>query len=326
MRYGLIVLWMLLWSVTSAIAQVSIGIGLPGVSIGINLQSYPELVQVPGYPVYYAPRMNSNFFFYDGLYWVYQRDNWYASSWYNGPWGLVGPEVVPLFVLRIPVRYYRDPPAYFRSWRSDAPPRWGEHWGNEWEQRRSGWDRWNRSSAPAPAPLPVYQRQYSGDRYPRVEQQQALHSQNYRYEPRDPVVRQHYKEQAVQTAPASPQRGQQGAPQERSSRQQDIQRSTPPPPLQQGSPAVPRSQPPQRGGEDVQRPAPTQTPPQQRGPVGQDQRQQPRQGADQRDQPTPRSSQEKIPQGKGAPQEPRRGQGQDKGREKGEERGQERNK
>lgn len=326
MRYGLVVLWMLLSSVTSAIAQVSIGIGLPGVSIGINLQSYPELVQVPGYPVYYAPRMNSNFFFYDGLYWVYQRDNWYASSWYNGPWGLVGPEVVPLFVLRIPVRYYRDPPAYFRSWRSDAPPRWGEHWGNEWEQRRSGWDRWNRSSAPAPAPLPVYQRQYSGDRYPRVEQQQALHSQNYRYEPRDPVVRQHYKEQAAQTAPASPQRGQQGAPRERSSRQQDIQRSTPPPPLQQGSPAVPRSQPTQRGGEDVQRPAPTQTPAQQRGPAGQDQRQQPRQGADQRDQPTPRSSQENIPQGKGAPQEPRRGQGQDKGREKGGERDQERNK
>ena len=47
---------------------------------------------MPGYPVYYAPRINSNYFFYDGMYWVYQRDNWYASSWYNGPWGLVAPE------------------------------------------------------------------------------------------------------------------------------------------------------------------------------------------------------------------------------------------
>jgi hypothetical protein len=216
MRYGLIVLWMLFGSATSAIAQVSIGIGLPGVSIGINLPLFPELVQVPGYPVYYAPRLNSNFFFYDGMYWVYQRDNWYASSWYNGPWGLVGPEVVPLFVLRIPVSFYRDPPAYFRGWRPDAPPRWGEHWGNGWAQQRSGWDRWNRSSAPAPAPLPVYQRQYSGDRYPRVEQQQTLHSQNYRYQPRDAVVRQHYQEPAVQRAPAPSQRGQQGAPQERS--------------------------------------------------------------------------------------------------------------
>ena len=102
MRYALIVLWILLLSATSAIAQVSIGIGLPGVSIGINLPLYPELVPVPGYPVYYAPRLNSNYFFYDGMYWVYQGDNWYASSWYNGPWGLVGPEFVPLFVLRSP--------------------------------------------------------------------------------------------------------------------------------------------------------------------------------------------------------------------------------
>ena len=228
MRYGLIVLWMLFWSVTSAIAQVSIGIGLPGVSIGINLPVYPEFVQVPGYPVYYAPRLNSNFFFYDGMYWVYQRDNWYASSWYNGPWGLVGPEAVPLFVLRIPVSYYRDPPAYFRGWRPDAPPRWGEHWGNRWEQQRSGWDRWNRSSAPAPAPLPVYQRQYSGDRYPRVQQQQALHGQNYRYQPHDEIVQQHYQQQRKKAAPAPSQRGpQQAEPGERRpQREQQTPRSS----------------------------------------------------------------------------------------------------
>jgi hypothetical protein len=72
MRYLLIVFLMLLGSMTSAMAQLSIGIGLPGVSIGINLPVYPELVRVPGYPVYYAPRLNSNFFFYDGMYWVYQ--------------------------------------------------------------------------------------------------------------------------------------------------------------------------------------------------------------------------------------------------------------
>ena len=116
MRYVVVLFWMLCCSVTSAVAQVSIGIGLPGVSIGINLPVYPQLVQVPGYPVYYAPQLNSNFFFYDGMYWVYQGDNWYASSWYNGPWGLVGPQYVPPYVLRIPVRYYRVPPPYFRGW------------------------------------------------------------------------------------------------------------------------------------------------------------------------------------------------------------------
>lgn len=100
MRYGFTLLWMLFWSVPSAIAQVSIGITIPGVSIGINMPLYPDLVQVSGYPVYYAPRVDSNYFFYDGMYWVYQRDHWYASSWYNGPWGRVAPGVVPLCGLR----------------------------------------------------------------------------------------------------------------------------------------------------------------------------------------------------------------------------------
>ena len=195
MRNLLIVLSMLLCSITSAAAQVSVDVGRPDVNIGINVPVYPELVPVPGYPVYYAPQLNSNYFFYDGMYWVYQRDNWYASTWYNGPWELVSPDAVPLFILRVPVRYYREAPAYFRGWASDAPPRWGDHWGNEWEKRRGGWDNWNRSAVPAPAPLPVYQRQYSGNRYPRVAQQQVLQSQNYRYQPQDPVVQQHYQTQ-----------------------------------------------------------------------------------------------------------------------------------
>jgi hypothetical protein len=194
MRHLIVVLCMLLAAMTSAVAQVSVGIGLPGVSIGINLPLFPQLVLVPGYPVYYAPRLNLNYFFYDSLYWVYQGDNWYASSWYNGPWGLVAPEFVPLFILRIPVRYYRAPPASFRGWRPEAPPRWGEHWGREWEQHRSGWEQWNRKAVPAPAPLPIYQRRYPESRYPQEAQQRSLHNQNYRYQPRDATVRQRYQE------------------------------------------------------------------------------------------------------------------------------------
>ena len=124
MHYILAVLIGVLCSVSPAAAQVSIGIGLPSVSIGINLPVFPELVVVPNYPVYYAPRGNVNLFFYDGLYWAYQGDEWYSSSWYNGPWGLVGPEYVPAFVLRVPVRYYRQPPVAWVGWRSEAPPRW----------------------------------------------------------------------------------------------------------------------------------------------------------------------------------------------------------
>lgn len=179
----------------SAEVQVGIAIGTPHVSIGINIPAYPRLVAVPGYPVYYAPQLRANYFFYDGLYWVFQGDNWYASSWYDGPWWFVEPYAVPVYVLRVPVRYYRQPPPYFHGWRPDAPPRWGNHWGREWEQRRSGWDRWDRRAAPPPAPLPAYQRQYSGDRYPRqIEQQHNLRQERYRYQPRDPVVQQHYQE------------------------------------------------------------------------------------------------------------------------------------
>jgi hypothetical protein len=224
MRYLLIALSMSLGLVSSTMAQVSIGIGLPNASIRINLSAYPRLERVPNYPVYYAPQENSNFFFYDGLYWVYQDDDWYASSWYNGPWAIVAPQAVPLFILRIPVRYYRNPPTYFRGWRADAPPLWGEHWGREWEQQHSGWDRWDRRSAPTPAPLPTYQRKYPAAQYPRTEQQPQLQSQNYRYQPREPVVRQHYEQQGVKSGPAPSQR-QKPAARPQPGRKQDAQKS-----------------------------------------------------------------------------------------------------
>ncbi len=308
MRYALAVLLGVLCSVSSAAAQVSIGIGVPSVSIGINLPSFPELVVVPDYPVYYAPRGEVNLFFYDGVYWAYQRDNWYASSWYNGPWRVVGPAVVPAFILRVPVRYYRHPPASWAGWRSNAPPRWGERWGPEWEQRRRGWDQWDHRAAHAPAPLPVYQRQYSGNRYPQVEQQQALHREKYRYQPQDPVVRQHDQRQGAQPQPGE-------------RKQQASQRSSPPPPPQQGAPAVSRSHPPQgEGGREV--------PPQQGGPAVQRQKQQSQPAVVQHEQQAPKSQgQQDRPQGKGH-SKPEQGQGQEKSQGQGQEqeKGQGRNK
>ena len=73
MRYFLVVLLGVFLFASPAAAQVSIGIGIPGLSIGINMPSYPELTPIPDYPVYYAPRGNVNLFFYDGMYWAYQR-------------------------------------------------------------------------------------------------------------------------------------------------------------------------------------------------------------------------------------------------------------
>ncbi|MFC5526234.1 hypothetical protein ACFPPA_10820 [Rhodanobacter ginsengisoli] len=178
-------------SQAQAQSQLSISIGNRGVSLGFVMSTYPTLVRIPGYPVYYDPRVDANYFFYDGLYWVFWDDNWYSSTWYDGPWDLVPPAYVPLFVLRVPVRYYRRPPVYFRGWRYDAAPRWGDHWGRDWERQRSGWDRWDRRSVPRAAPLPAYQRHYSGNRYPRqLDQQRSIESRSYRYRPRESVSRQ----------------------------------------------------------------------------------------------------------------------------------------
>jgi hypothetical protein len=185
------------FTIASASAQVTLAIGVPAVTLGINVPVYPHLVRVPDYPVYYAPQANANYFFYDGMYWVYQQDNWYASTWYNGPWQVIAPEAVPVYVLRVPVRYYRQPPTYFRSWSANAAPRWDEYWGSSWEQNHRGWNSWNRNSMPQVAPLPVYQRQYTGNRYPSIEQQQVLRVQSYRYQPKDVVVRQYYQAQPV---------------------------------------------------------------------------------------------------------------------------------
>jgi hypothetical protein len=271
MRNALIALSMLLGTTNPAFGQVSVGISVPGVSIGIHQPVYPQLVLVPGYPVYYAPHMSANYFFYDGMYWVYYDDTWYASSWYNGPWYVVSPYYVPLFVLRVPVRYYRAPPVYFRGWHVDAPPRWDRHWGPRWVEQRRGWDKWNRSAAPKPAPLPVYQRQYSGDRYPRAEQQQALRAKHYRYEPREAVVRQRLQEQARQSRPEARQQA----------------------PEPQRGKAETRAQPSQRERDNDQRTAPPRAVPQREAPAFQEQRQQPRQ------------AQPRGPQGKGEPQQSR---------------------
>ena len=287
MRKALAVLAVLLCSATSSLAQVSLGFSSPGVSIGIDLPAYPELVQIPDYPVYYAPRLNANYFFYDGLYWVFDGVNWYASAWYNGPWRLVTSDGVPLFLLRVPVRYYRERPAYFRGWALNAAPRWGAHWGNTWAQRHRGWDRWNRASAPAPAPLPTYQRRYAGNRYPRAGEQRALETRNYHYRPRDQVAQQQLRQ-------GSTQRGGPPATAQRAAPRDTRERAAPPMARRAGPPAVvngtPRAAPPmasRAGPPAVANGAPRAAPP--RGEV--------------------RASQGRGPQGRGPAQAANRGNG-----------------
>jgi hypothetical protein len=156
MRPTLLVLPLLIASLAPSPAQAQVDVGfsvrLPGVAIGLQLPASPAFVQVPGHPVFYEPHASANFFFADARYWLFRDDRWYSSARYEGPWEFVAPAYVPSVVLRVPVRYYRHPPASFAAWRADGSPRWGEHWGRGWEQRRAGWDRWDHHAAARLAP------------------------------------------------------------------------------------------------------------------------------------------------------------------------------
>ena len=282
-----------------------------GVSLGIHVPIYPNLVLISGYPVYYAPGLSLNYFFYDGVYWVYRNDNWYVSSWYNGPWAYVARIDVPAFILRVPVRYYRNPPAYFHRWQPGSSPHWGEHWGPQWQQHRRGWDKWNRNDVPGPAPLPHYQRQYSGSRYPGTDKQPLLRREHYRYQPRDSIGRQLYLQRERQRGSTPAPRGTQQPP--RQQQRMEEQRNRMPAPGQQRSPSVPRQQYPDRQIRSPQQRTPIQSPIQQRAPTIRDQRSQPQSAPGQRDQ-RPGQEQRRTPQGRDKSPDSQRGQGQSRDR------------
>jgi hypothetical protein len=200
MRKLLVSTAFLLATLDPAFAQVGDPIGPPNGAIGIDVPEYPQLIRVPGLPVHYDPSSSSNYFFFDGMFWVYQDDGWYAASWYDGPWMLVGPASVPVELLRVPIRYYRQRPAFFRDGSAAAPPRWGEHWGARWERMRAGWATWERTSEPRIAPLPLYQKDYEGPAYPAPELQAAIRERNYPYVPEDPAVRDAHEARAALAA------------------------------------------------------------------------------------------------------------------------------
>ncbi len=86
----------------------SLGVNTGNVSIGVHLGAPPSMVLVPGLPVYRAPEVNGNYFYYSGQYYLEQDGVWFAALRYNGPWVVV--RQVPAPVLAVPVTYYKIPP------------------------------------------------------------------------------------------------------------------------------------------------------------------------------------------------------------------------
>lgn len=259
MRHTLIALSLLLGTAIPAVAWIPAAAASSGISISIGLHhaGYPELVLVPGYPVYYAPQLPANYFFYDGYYWLYHDDHWYTSDWYDGPWTAVDPDDVPLFVLRVPVRYYLSPPLHFHGWYVDAAPRWHVYWGSRWTRYRPGWDHWDRRIVYTPAPLPLYQRHYRGDRYPRGEYRQVIHREHYRYRPHDSVVRERHPRQQAAPRPqvhARPDFQRMPQQQRDRDRRQDWNRAPSMPPQPSAVPQQPAAVPAQPGMTPMQQP------------------------------------------------------------------------
>ncbi len=86
----------------------------------VMIQTPPQLVVVPGTPVYYAPGVNFNYFAYGGQYYVFHNGAWFYAMAYSGPWTYIALEHVPQPVLAVPVQYYRVPPGHWKS--GGCPP------------------------------------------------------------------------------------------------------------------------------------------------------------------------------------------------------------
>lgn len=106
------------------LAMVLLFTPLAGASISINIQVRPQLVLLPGVPVYYAPELPYNFFFYAGRYYVFIDGVWYVGPTYRGPWVFLPLVGVPQPILLVPVEYYRVP---IPGWHRGGPPPWARH-------------------------------------------------------------------------------------------------------------------------------------------------------------------------------------------------------
>ena len=117
-----------------AAAQLSIGFGAPGVSIGINVPVYPQLVRGAGISGVLRAAGQLELFLLRRRVLGLPGRQLVLELLVQRTVDAGDPEYVPAYVLRVPVRYYRAPPVYFRGWRANAPPRWDQHWGPQWSQ------------------------------------------------------------------------------------------------------------------------------------------------------------------------------------------------
>ena len=104
-------------SATAADVKIQLGLGVPP----LVLTAPPQLVVVPGTPVYYAPDVSANLFFYNGRYYTVANGVWSMAPDYTGPWAVIQIGQVPAPVAAVPVEYYKIPPGQLKK---HGPPPW----------------------------------------------------------------------------------------------------------------------------------------------------------------------------------------------------------
>jgi hypothetical protein len=109
----------LLSGASARASDVKINIGL-GVT-PLVLTAPPQLVVVPGTPVYYAPDISANLFFYKGRYYSVANGVWSRAPAYSGPWAVIQIGQVPAPIVAVPVEYYKIPPGQLKK---HGPPPW----------------------------------------------------------------------------------------------------------------------------------------------------------------------------------------------------------
>jgi hypothetical protein len=126
---GLSTLSALLAVSTTAVAEVN---------VNINIGPPPQMIVVPQTPVYYAPSLPHNFFYYDGRYYTFRDDAWYWSGSVRGPWGWIEIGRVPPPVLRVPIAYYPVRPVSWGKHKRGGPPPWAPAHGYRRKHEHGG--------------------------------------------------------------------------------------------------------------------------------------------------------------------------------------------
>src|SRR3989304_2225103 len=90
-----------LFAVAAAALLPATTLASPNIHIGIQIGTPPQLVVVPQTPVYYAPALPYNYFFYGGQYYLFHNGIWHFAPTHNGPWAVIAVEYLPRPILAV---------------------------------------------------------------------------------------------------------------------------------------------------------------------------------------------------------------------------------